>query len=158
MLLTCTLKTEDGNSGDDLAEQRPLPSSALSLAFFYSQDSLPLSLCICFFLCSSSVGFIFPLFFCVSSPGSVIPPFVALFFFNLLCFLEKKQRNESLIIFSSVLKSELARAAYFWYGSSGDAPKNCVLCLCFSSFRFRSSPSLPLSHQPASALGAARFI
>jgi hypothetical protein len=47
------------------------------------------------------------------------------------------------------------REAYFWYGSSGDEPKNCVLCLCFSSFRFLSS--LSLSNQPL-LFGAARFI
>jgi hypothetical protein len=72
VLLTRTLKTEDGNSGDDLAEQRPLPSSALSLAFFCSQDSLPLSLYLFFslffvrgFYFSSVFGpSFFSLFFC----------------------------------------------------------------------------------------------
>ena len=49
MLLTCSLKTEDEDAGDDQAGRRPLPSSILSLALFCSQDSLPLSLSICFF-------------------------------------------------------------------------------------------------------------
>jgi len=49
MLLTCSLKIEDKDVGDDLAGRRPLPSSVLSLAFFCSQDSLPPSLFICFF-------------------------------------------------------------------------------------------------------------
>ena len=116
MLLTCTLKTEDGNSGDDLAEQRPLPSSALSLAFFCSQDSLPLSLCICFFLCSSSVGFIFPLFFCVSSQSSFFlhPP---VFFpcFSLFGW------------FASVFSS--SSAFLFWFLGSLFPPLSCASLL-----------------------------
>jgi len=62
MLLTCSLKIEDKDVGDDLAGRRPLPSSVLSLAFFCSQDSLPPSLFICFFF-----FLIFSVFF-LSSP------------------------------------------------------------------------------------------
>jgi len=48
MLLTCSLRTEDEDTGDDMAGRRPLLSSFLSPAFFCSQDALPLSLSICF--------------------------------------------------------------------------------------------------------------
>jgi len=63
MLLTCSLRTEDEDTGDDIAGRRPLLSSFLSPAFFCSQDALPLSVSICF-RC-----FFFSLFF--SGPSSL---------------------------------------------------------------------------------------
>jgi hypothetical protein len=66
MLLTCSLRTEDEDTGDDMAGRRPLLSSFLSPAFFcsHSQDALPLSLSICF-CCFFSLFFSGPSSLCI---------------------------------------------------------------------------------------------